>query len=138
LPDLGTRARDRRHHSRGPTKPTPPLKECAPRPLLQAAAGQRRAGSSAWKRYGTVGHIGSLTKVLLVMVRLSLIYLNNKETTIKLIAIALACAFALSSTCAFAHPVRHKSNVKTRPMYSDAAPSVVSDPKYGMSIGVQI
>jgi hypothetical protein len=49
----------------------------------------------------------------------------------KLTAMALASAFALSSTCAFAHPVRHKSNVRTHPMYSDAAPSVVSDPKYG-------
>ena len=31
----------------------------------------------------------------------------------KLAAMALASAFALSSTCAFAHTVRHKSNVKT-------------------------
>jgi hypothetical protein len=45
----------------------------------------------------------------------------------KLTAMALASAFALSSTCAFAH----KSNVKTHPMYRDAAPSVVSHPKYG-------
>ena len=36
----------------------------------------------------------------------------------KLTAMALASAFALSSTCAFAHTVRHKSNVKTHPMYS--------------------
>jgi hypothetical protein len=35
------------------------LKECALRPVPQVAAGQRRAISSAWKRYGTVGHIGS-------------------------------------------------------------------------------
>jgi hypothetical protein len=49
----------------------------------------------------------------------------------KLTAIALASAFALSSTCAFAHTVRHKPNVKTHRMYSDAAPSVVSDPRYG-------
>jgi len=49
----------------------------------------------------------------------------------KLTAMALASAFALSSTCAFAHTVRHKSNVKTHPMYRDAASSVVSHPKYG-------
>jgi hypothetical protein len=49
----------------------------------------------------------------------------------KLAAMALASAFALSSTCAFAHTVRHKSNVRTHPVYSDAAPSVVSQPKYG-------
>jgi hypothetical protein len=58
-------------------------------------------------------------------------YLNNKEIAMKLTAMALASAFALSSTCAFAHTVRHKSNVKTHPMYRDAAPSVVSHPKYG-------
>jgi len=49
----------------------------------------------------------------------------------KLAAMALASAFALSSTCAFAHTVRHKPNVKTHPKYSDAAPSVASDPRYG-------
>jgi hypothetical protein len=49
----------------------------------------------------------------------------------KLTAMALASAFALSSTCAVAHTVRHKSNVRTDPMYRDAAPSVVSHPKYG-------
>jgi hypothetical protein len=54
-------------------------------------------------------------------------YLSNKETTMKLTAMALASAFVLSSTCAFAH----KSNVKTHPMHRDAAPSVVSHPKYG-------
>ena len=46
----------------------------------------------------------------------------------KLTAMALASAFALSSTCAFAHTVRHKS---THPMYRDAAPSVDLHPKYG-------
>ncbi len=46
-------------------------------------------------------------------------------------AMALAFAFALSSPCAFAHTVRHKSNVKTHPMYRDAAPSVVLRRKYG-------
>ncbi|SHG67521.1 hypothetical protein SAMN05444169_3616 [Bradyrhizobium erythrophlei] len=40
----------------------------------------------------------------------------------KLTAMALACAFALSSTSAFAHTVRHESNVRTPPMYRDAAP----------------
>jgi hypothetical protein len=49
----------------------------------------------------------------------------------KLTAMALACAFALSSTCAFADTVRHKSNVETRPMYRNAARSVVSHLKYG-------
>jgi hypothetical protein len=49
----------------------------------------------------------------------------------KLTAVALAFAFALSSTCAFAHTVRHKSKVRTYPMYSDATPPVVSYPKYG-------
>jgi hypothetical protein len=49
----------------------------------------------------------------------------------KLAAMALASAFALSSTCAFAHTVRHKSNVRTHTMYRDAAPSVVLRPKYG-------
>jgi uncharacterized protein YgiB involved in biofilm formation len=49
----------------------------------------------------------------------------------KLVAIALASAFALSSTCAFAHTVRHKSHVRTYPMYRDVASSVVLRPKYG-------
>jgi hypothetical protein len=49
----------------------------------------------------------------------------------KLAAMALALAFALSSTCAFAHTVHHKSKVRTHLMYSDAMPSVVSQPKYG-------
>ena len=58
-------------------------------------------------------------------------YLNNKETTMKFTAIALASVLALSSTFAFAHTVRHKSNVKTHPIYRDATSSVVSYPKYG-------
>jgi hypothetical protein len=49
----------------------------------------------------------------------------------KLTAMALASAFALSSTCAFAHTVRHESSVRTHPMYRDVAPSVVLHPKYG-------
>ena len=49
----------------------------------------------------------------------------------KLTAMALASAFALSSTYAFAHTVRHESKVRTHPMYRDAAPSVVLHPKYG-------
>ena len=48
----------------------------------------------------------------------------------KFTAMALATAFALSSSCAFAHKDRHSSNVKTRPLYSDAARSIVSHPKY--------
>ena len=46
-------------------------------------------------------------------------------------AMALASALTVSSTCAFAHTVRHKSKVGPYPMYSDAAPSVVSQPRYG-------
>ncbi len=49
----------------------------------------------------------------------------------KLAAIVLASAFALSGTCAFAHTVRHKSDVRTHTTYGDAAPSVVLRPKYG-------
>ena len=49
----------------------------------------------------------------------------------KLMATALASALALSSTCAFAHTVGHGSVVRTHPMYSDAAPSVVPDSRYG-------
>jgi hypothetical protein len=49
----------------------------------------------------------------------------------KLTAMALASAFALSGSCAFAHTVRHESNARTHPMYRDAAPSVVLRPKYG-------
>jgi hypothetical protein len=48
----------------------------------------------------------------------------------KLTAIALASAFALCSTCAFAHTVHHKSNVGTY-MYRDAAPRGILHPKYG-------
>ena len=48
----------------------------------------------------------------------------------KLVATALALAFTLSSTCTFAHTVRHKSKVRTHPMYSDAAPPVVSQSEY--------
>ena len=44
---------------------------------------------------------------------------------------ALATAFAVSSTCAFAHTVRHGSDVRTHPTYSDAAPLVGLHPKYG-------
>jgi hypothetical protein len=57
-------------------------------------------------------------------------YQTTKETTMKLAAMALASAFALSSSCVFAHPVRHES-LRAHPMYRDAAPSVVLHPKYG-------
>ena len=53
----------------------------------------------------------------------------------KLTAMLLASAFALSSTCAFAHTVRHKSNVRTHTKCTDAAPSVVLRPKYGNPTG---
>ena len=49
----------------------------------------------------------------------------------KLTTIALAAAFALSGTFAFAHTVRHESSARTYPMYRNAAPSVVLHPKYG-------
>jgi hypothetical protein len=49
----------------------------------------------------------------------------------KLTAMALAFAFALSSTCAFAHTVRHTSNFRTHHTHSHAAPSVTLHPKYG-------
>ena len=48
----------------------------------------------------------------------------------KLSAMVLASAFALSSTCAFAQTVRHESNVRTHRMYRNAAPSVAVFPKY--------
>jgi len=53
----------------------------------------------------------------------------------KLTATALATAFALSSTCAFAHTVRHGSNVRTHRVYRQAAPSVVLHPKYSNASG---
>jgi hypothetical protein len=49
----------------------------------------------------------------------------------RLTIIALALAFPLSSTCALAHTVRHKSHARTYPIYRDAAPSVVLHPNYG-------
>jgi hypothetical protein len=49
----------------------------------------------------------------------------------KLSAMALATVFALSSTNAFAHTVRHGSNVTARPMYRDAAPSVALPSEHG-------
>jgi hypothetical protein len=52
-------------------------------------------------------------------------------TPMKPTALALASAFALSSTWALAKTVRHESNVRTHPIYKDAAPSIVS--KYGNS-----
>jgi hypothetical protein len=50
---------------------------------------------------------------------------------VKLATIALASAFVLSSTLAFADTVHYKSSVRTYPMYRDAAPSVVLHPNYG-------
>jgi hypothetical protein len=49
----------------------------------------------------------------------------------KLVTIALACAFALSGTTAIAHTVRHEAHVSTYPIYRDAAPPVVLHPNYG-------
>ncbi len=53
----------------------------------------------------------------------------------KLAAMALAAAFALSSTCAFAHTVRRGSNGTAHPTYRDAAPSVALGPENGNSSG---
>ena len=47
----------------------------------------------------------------------------------KLTAIALASGLALCSNCAFAHALRLKWNVRTHPIYSDAAPPAVLHPK---------
>jgi hypothetical protein len=49
----------------------------------------------------------------------------------KLMAIAFASAFALSSTCALANTARHESHVRTYPTHRDAEPSVVLHPNYG-------
>ena len=49
----------------------------------------------------------------------------------KFTTIALASAFALASTGALAHTVRHESHVRTYPIYRDAAPRVVLHPNYG-------
>lgn len=49
----------------------------------------------------------------------------------KFTEVALACAFAISNSCAFAHAVRDNSGVTTHPMYGNAGPSDVSPPKYG-------
>jgi hypothetical protein len=54
---------------------------------------------------------------------------------VKLAAIALASAFAISSTCALAHTVRDNSNAMIHPMHRDSGPSVVSHPKYGNPYG---
>ena len=49
----------------------------------------------------------------------------------KLTAMALATAFAHSSTCAFAHTVRHGSNAKPHATYRDAV--VSADPEANFS-----
>jgi hypothetical protein len=48
----------------------------------------------------------------------------------KFTAMVLASTLALSSTCAFAHTVRHKSNVRIHTVHKDGARSVVSRPRY--------
>jgi hypothetical protein len=95
----------------------------------RATVSRRRAVSSDWNTMAPSatsaddkGFIGDGAVVS---------YLNNKETTMKFTAVALASVLALSSSCAFAHTVRHKSHIKIHRMYSDAAPSVVPDPRYG-------
>jgi hypothetical protein len=52
----------------------------------------------------------------------------TKDTTMKLTAIALATAFALSGTAAFANTVHHHKVERT---YRDAAPMVQLHPNYG-------
>jgi hypothetical protein len=54
---------------------------------------------------------------------------------VKLMAMALAISFALSSTCVFAHTVRHGSNVRTHATHKGAAPSVRLHPKYNNPTG---
>ena len=51
----------------------------------------------------------------------------------KLTPVVLACAFVLSSTFAFAHPVRHKSGVWIHHVYRGAARvgSGILHPNYG-------
>jgi len=49
----------------------------------------------------------------------------------KLTAMALATAFALSSTCAFAHTVRHESKAKSHTTYRNAV--VSADPEANFS-----
>jgi Spy/CpxP family protein refolding chaperone len=53
----------------------------------------------------------------------------------KLTAIVLASAFAMSSTYAFAATMRDRSNVTAHPMYVDAGPTVALHPKYGKPYG---
>lgn len=48
----------------------------------------------------------------------------------KLAAMVLGSALVLSSPCAYAHPVRHKSIVRPHTMRGFAAPSAVLGPKY--------
>jgi hypothetical protein len=48
----------------------------------------------------------------------------------KLTTMALATLFALSSTCVFAHTVRHGSNVRAHSAHKHAVPSVRLQPKY--------
>jgi hypothetical protein len=62
--------------------------------------------------------------------RLSPIW-KTKEMTMKLTTIAFAAAFALSSTAAFAHTVRHESHVRNYPVYRSAAPPVALHPNDG-------
>jgi hypothetical protein len=62
--------------------------------------------------------------------RLSLIW-KTKEITMKLATIAFSSAFALSSTAALAHTVRHESHVRNYPVYRYAAPPVGLHPNYG-------
>jgi hypothetical protein len=62
-------------------------------------------------------------------------YFNDKETIMKLAAIALASGFAILNTCAFAQTVRDKSNVPNHPMYRGTDPSADSHAKYGNLYG---
>jgi hypothetical protein len=58
---------------------------------------------------------------------------ETKETSMNLNTIALASTFVLSSTLAFAHPVRHKPGVRAHHAYVGSAPvgSVILHPNYG-------
>jgi hypothetical protein len=81
---------------------------------------------------GVAASIARLKKNLMGRSRLSLIYVrrvqHTKDTTMKLPAIALASALALSGTAALANTVHHKSVARTD---RDAVRTVQLHPNYG-------
>jgi hypothetical protein len=55
---------------------------------------------------------------------------NTKAKSLKLTPLVLACAFVISSTFAFAHPLRHKSGVGIQHMYRARVGSGILHPNY--------